>query len=111
MKWITREYIRTDRVASAWLIRNFVVPYAQFLFVPRDQVLQVAQKEQAVPFHVPEAELGQHNKKTALKPFWENTTFRIRHSYGSPGSALLQTNGETCPKHPVQMLYCMGFFL
>jgi hypothetical protein len=59
MKWITRERVRIDRAASAWLIKKFIDAEAQFLFVPRDQVLTVAQREQAIPFHVPEAELGQ----------------------------------------------------
>ena len=44
MKWITRERVRIDRAASAWLIKKFVDPDAQFLFAPRDQVLAVSSK-------------------------------------------------------------------
>ena len=66
MKWITREKIRIDRVSSAWLIRKFVDPEAEFLFVPRAEVMSRASAENATPFHVPEAELGQHDGKTAF---------------------------------------------
>jgi hypothetical protein len=66
MKWITRERVRIDRAASAWLIKKFIDADAQFLFVPRDQVLTVAQREQAIPFHVPEAELGQNANGTGF---------------------------------------------
>jgi hypothetical protein len=36
MKWITREKIKVDRVACPWLIRNFVDPEAEFVFLPHD---------------------------------------------------------------------------
>lgn len=66
MKWITREHIKIDRVSSAWLIQKFVDPEAEFLFVPRAEVMTHAARENAIPFHVPEAELGQHAGKTAF---------------------------------------------
>ncbi|MCE7986152.1 MAG: chromate resistance protein [Caldilinea sp. CFX5] len=66
MKWITREQIRIDRVSSAWLIKKFVDPSAEFLFVPRTEVMPRAQAEEAIPFHVPDAELGQRDGKTAF---------------------------------------------
>ena len=66
MKWITRERLRVDRVASAWLILRFVDPQAEFIFVPREQVLDVAQQQGATPFHVPGSELGQRDGKTGF---------------------------------------------
>ncbi|MFN8500227.1 MAG: chromate resistance protein [Anaerolineae bacterium] len=66
MKWITRERLRVDRVASAWLILRFVDPDAQFLFVPRGKVMEVADQERAIPFHVSEAELGKHGNRTGF---------------------------------------------
>jgi len=36
MKWITREKVRVDRVACPWLIKNFVDPDAEFVFLPHD---------------------------------------------------------------------------
>ncbi len=66
MKWITREKIRIDRVSSAWLIRKFVDPEAEFLFVPRAEVMERAAAEGAIPYHVPDAELGQGGGQTAF---------------------------------------------
>ena len=45
MQWITREHVKVDRVACPWLIRKFVDPAAEFLFVPADQVMAVAERE------------------------------------------------------------------
>ncbi len=53
MKWITREHIKVDRVACPWLIRRFIDPQAQFLFVEESQLLQTAARENAIPFDAP----------------------------------------------------------
>jgi hypothetical protein len=66
MKWITREHVHVDRVACPWLIRKFVDPKAEFLFVPADQVAAVAQREGAIPFDVSGAELGHHGKECSF---------------------------------------------
>jgi hypothetical protein len=58
MKWVTREDAKVDRVACPWLIRRFVDPEAEFLFVPAGEVLAVAEREGAIPYDVPGAELG-----------------------------------------------------
>jgi len=58
MKWVTRARPKVDRVACPWLIRRFVDPHAEFLYVPTDQVATVAQREGAIPFDVPGVELG-----------------------------------------------------
>jgi hypothetical protein len=58
MKWITRENAAVDRVACPWLIRRFVDPAAEFLFVRADQVHACAGEEGAIPFDVEGAELG-----------------------------------------------------
>jgi hypothetical protein len=49
MKWITREHVKVDRVACPWLIKRFVDDDAEFLFVPADQVMTVAEREGATP--------------------------------------------------------------
>ena len=53
MKWITREHIKVDRVACPWLIRRFIDPDAQFLFVDEGQLLESAKRENAIPFDAP----------------------------------------------------------
>jgi hypothetical protein len=60
MKWITREKVKVDRVACPWLIKKFIDPQAEFLFVPADQVLIEAAKQNAIPYDVPNVELGHH---------------------------------------------------
>jgi hypothetical protein len=42
MKWITRARPKTDRIACPWLIRRFIDPQAEIVFVPADQVLTAA---------------------------------------------------------------------
>ena len=66
MKWVTRERVKVDRVACPWLIRKFVDPQAEFLFVPADQVPEVAAREGAVPFDVPGVEFGHHGKECSF---------------------------------------------
>jgi len=58
MKWITRANANVDRVACPWLIKRFVDPQAEFLFVPADQVMASAERERAIPYDVPNVELG-----------------------------------------------------
>ena len=54
MKWITRERARVDRIACPWLISRFIDPKPEFLFVPANQVLRVAKREQRDPVRHPE---------------------------------------------------------
>jgi hypothetical protein len=58
MKFVTREHAKVDRIACPWLIRRFVDPNAEFLFVAADDVQAVAKREGAIPFDVEGAELG-----------------------------------------------------
>jgi hypothetical protein len=55
MKWVTRERPKTDRIACPWLIRRFIDPDAEFLYVPADEVLEVAEKTGALSFDAPGA--------------------------------------------------------
>lgn len=67
MKWITREKVKVDRVACPWLIRKFVDPQAEFLFVPADQVMAVAKREGATPYDVKGVELGHHGQECSFE--------------------------------------------
>ena len=57
MKWVTREKAKVDRIACPWLVRKFVDPQAEFLFVQTDRVLDVAKELHAIPYDSPGAEL------------------------------------------------------
>lgn len=67
MKWITRERVKVDRVACPWLIKKFIDPEAEFLFVAPDRVLAVAEQVGAVPFDVPGVELGHHQGQCSFE--------------------------------------------
>lgn len=67
MKWVTREHVKVDRVACPWLIRKFVDPEAEFLFVPADRVMEVARQQDAIPFDVPGVELGHHEGRCSFE--------------------------------------------
>jgi hypothetical protein len=45
MKWVTRENANVDRIACPWLIKRFIDQDSEFLFVSRDEVLDVAERE------------------------------------------------------------------
>ena len=53
MKWITRKNIKVDRVACPWLIKRFVDPNAEFLFVEEKELLEQAKQQDAIPFDAP----------------------------------------------------------
>ena len=69
MKWITRERVKVDRVACPWLIRKFIDPHAEFLFVPTEKVSEVAEREKAIPFDAKDVELGHHGKECSFDAF------------------------------------------
>jgi hypothetical protein len=56
MKWVTRERPVIDRIACPWLIARFIDKQPEFLFVPPDQVAQVAAETGAIPYDVPGVE-------------------------------------------------------
>jgi hypothetical protein len=55
MQWVTREHPHTDRVACPWLIRRYLDPGADIVYVPRDQVLAYAEQRGAISFDAPGA--------------------------------------------------------
>jgi hypothetical protein len=57
MKWVTWENVGVDRMGCAWLIKRFIDPEAEFLFVaPSEGSLPDA----AEPFDIPGARLSHH---------------------------------------------------
>jgi hypothetical protein len=66
MKWVTRENANVDRIACPWLIRRFIDPEAEFLFVPHDRVLEVAEREGAHSYDAPGAEYTHRDGKCSF---------------------------------------------
>jgi hypothetical protein len=66
MKWITREHVKVDRVACPWLIKKFVDPQAEFIFVPREKVIEEAKRLGATPYDIADVELGHHGMECSF---------------------------------------------
>jgi hypothetical protein len=81
MKWVTRENANVDRIACPWLIKRFIDPDAEFLFVPRDEVLEVAARESAHSYDAPGAEYTHRDGKCSFDVLVEE--------YGLEGDAAL----------------------
>lgn len=62
MRWVTRERAKVDRIACPWLIKKFIDPQADFMFVPADRVMDVARSEGAIPFDARGAELTHYKE-------------------------------------------------
>ena len=58
MKWVTRERPKIDRIACPWLVARFIDEEPEFLYVPRERVLEVARDTGAIPYDVPNVELS-----------------------------------------------------
>ena len=71
MKWVTRERARVDRIACPWLITRFVDREPQFLFVPAAKVLETARHENAIPYDIPNVELGHDGPRCSFDAFIE----------------------------------------
>jgi hypothetical protein len=67
MKWVTRERPKTDRIACPWLIRRCIDPEAEILFVPKDEVLKVAEREGGRSFDTPGATFTHRDGKCTFE--------------------------------------------
>ena len=83
MKWITRERPKIDRIACPWLIARFIDEAPEFLYVPTDQVFQVAEKQGAIPYDIPGAELAHEG------PLCSFDTFLKKYDLTDPALARL----------------------
>jgi AraC-like DNA-binding protein len=71
MKWITRERPKIDRLACPWLIKRFIDPEAEIIYVPYDQVITKAEELDATPFDVPGVEFTHYQDHCTFDYFVE----------------------------------------
>src|SRR6266850_3516253 len=97
MKWITRERAKVDRIACPWLISRFIDPSPEFLYVPADQVRAEAERQGAVPYDIPDVELGHEGPLCSFDA--------VMKKYGLPGKdpaldrlALIVRGADTADK-------------
>ena len=85
MKWITRERPKIDRIACLWLIRRFIDPDAEFLYVPASDVLRVATETGATPYDIPGVEMTHVGERCSFD------AFIARHALHDPALQQLAT--------------------
>ena len=83
MKWITRSHVHVDRVACPWLITRFIDNEAEFLFVPKNQIVHLAAANDAIPFDAPGVELGHHDGRCSFE------SILLKYDLHDPGLARL----------------------
>src|SRR3954447_22848610 len=79
-KWVTREHPKIDRIACPWLIRRFIDPNAEFIYVPANEVLAVAKQTGGIPYDIDGVEFTHEGERCSF-----NTIIRI---YGIKDAAL-----------------------
>src|SRR5215212_634144 len=72
MKWVTRARPKTDRIACPWLIRGFIDPDAEILYVPAGDVLDIAAREAAHSFDAPGAEFDHRDGRCTFEVLIED---------------------------------------
>ncbi len=75
MRWITRQNVKVDRVACPWLIKRFIDPQAEFLFVREEELLEKARQEEAIPFDAmqfPEVKLNHRGERCTFEAILED---------------------------------------
>jgi len=92
MKWITRSGVKVDRVACPWLIKKFIDPAAEFVFLPHET--DWAGVRDGIVFDVPGCELGHHGEEVSFDA--------ILKKYGltDPALALLAEIVRAADSHP-----------
>jgi hypothetical protein len=75
-RWVTRERPKIDRIACPWLIRRFVDPEADFLYVPTSEVRRVAREREAVPYDIPDVRFSHEGEACSFDAFLGH--FRLR---------------------------------
>jgi rhodanese-related sulfurtransferase len=71
-RWVTRERPKIDRIACPWLIARFVDKDAEFLYVPAQQVADVARERHAVPYDVAGVRFTHAGERCSFDAFLEH---------------------------------------
>jgi hypothetical protein len=69
MKWITRERPKIDRIACPWLIKKFIDPLAEFIYVPKEKVFDEAKNLNAIPYDIPGTEYSHYGDECTFDYF------------------------------------------
>lgn len=114
MKWITRKNANVDRVACPWLIKRFVDADAEFLYVPTEEVMAVAEREGATPYDVKNVELGHVDGRCSFE------SIMVKYKLDDPGlkrlakivhGADVSSDRDICPEAAGLYAIAHGFAL
>ncbi len=75
-RWVTRERPKIDRIACPWLVRRFIDPEAEFLYVPVAQVETAALEKTATPYDVAGVEFTHVGERCSFDAFLDK--FHLR---------------------------------
>jgi len=75
-RWVTRERPKIDRIACPWLVKRFIDPDAEFLYVPTPEVKRVAAEREAVPYDIPDVEFSHDGDLCSFDAFIRH--FRLK---------------------------------
>src|SRR3989454_11391982 len=92
MKWITREHVKVDRVACPWLIRNFIDPQAEFVFLPQNTDWSTI--TDGLVYDVPNCELGHHGEDVSFNSILK------KYNLNDPALVLLGEIVRAADSHP-----------
>ena len=92
-RWVTRERPKIDRIACPWLIRRFIDPAAEFLYVPTPQVKQVAGERQAVPYDIPDVAFSHEGERCSFDAFLRH--FRLESDPALRDLAVIVRGADT----------------
>jgi len=68
-RWVTRERPKIDRIACPWLVKRFIDPDAEFLYVPAPEVKKAAGEREAIPYDIPDVEFGHDGELCSFDAF------------------------------------------
>jgi rhodanese-related sulfurtransferase len=75
-RWVTRERPKIDRIACPWLVKRFIDPEAEILYVPTPEVKKIAAERQAVPYDIPDVEFSHEGELCSFDAFLKH--FRLK---------------------------------
>jgi len=92
MKWITRERVKVDRVACPWLIKKFIDPTAEFVFLPHET--DWSKISDGTVYDVPNCELGHHGEDVSFDAILK------KYGLSDPALQLLAEIVRAADSHP-----------
>jgi rhodanese-related sulfurtransferase len=75
-RWVTRERPKIDRIACPWLVRRFIDPLAEFLYVSAEQVIDRAKADRAIPYDVPRVRFSHREERCTFDAMLQDFDLR-----------------------------------